>query len=151
MNCEAVLNLLSENNWSLATSLGALVVGVIAICVAIWQLRVGRTETRSAQAHETYQQYLARCIEYPEFASGYASDVRPDPKYDQYKWFVASMLFSFEQIMEAKPKDKYWVAAIGSQLEIHRLHLSKSNSVRRGEWDDSLQQLLNKVVGDERK
>lgn len=146
MSCESGISLLSANNWSLAVSLVTIIVAIIAISVAVWQLHVGRTETRSAQAHETYQQYLARCIEYSEFASGYTAKSKPDPEYDKYKWFVSSMLFSFEQILEAKPKDQYWINAICSQLKLHEAHLVKSSTIDKGEWHDSLQRLLNSTV-----
>lgn len=143
---EEIITLLNKENWSLAGSIATLTVAISAILVAIWQLHVGRTETRSAQAHEVYQQYLGRCIEYPELAEGYVALENPDPKYNRYKWFVSSMLFSFEQILEAKPKDDHWIAAIESQLSIHKAHLSKSKSLKTGEWDDALQKLLNKAV-----
>lgn len=146
MSCEEFVKLLSGDGLDLLVSIATIVMAIIAIFVAIWQLNVGRTETRSAQAHETYQQYLARCVEYPELAEGYIALSNPDPKYGQYKWFVASMLFSFEQILEAKPKDMDWVTAIRSQLRIHKVHLKGSDSVKRGEWHSSLQKLLNEIL-----
>lgn len=146
MNWDAIVKTLSANNWSLGASVIAMLLATITILVALYQLKVGRAESRSSQAHSIYQQYLAMCIEYPELARGYEPQSAADPKYDRYKWFVSSLLFSFEQILEAKPNDKYWEVAIRSQLKTHRTHLRKSSSLKDGQWHPSLQRLLNEII-----
>lgn len=154
MNFEKICTALKTDNWELGIAIAApllsSIIAIVAISVALYQLRVGRIETRSSQAHSIYQQYLAMCIQYPKFANGYVakldSESKRDPEYDRYKWFVSSLLFSFEQILEAKPKDKYWLTSIKEQLKIHKAHLSKAKTLKTGEWHISLQKLLDEVI-----
>ncbi|MDO6637822.1 hypothetical protein Q4540_16400 [Pseudoalteromonas carrageenovora] len=124
----------------------SLLLAVFALCVAYWQIKVGRSSTASAQAHSIYQQYLLMCMENPVLASGkYEPQSDNDEQYAKYTWFFSSMLFAFEQVLEAKPKDEQWKETIKAQLFIHKMHLAKSSTAASNQWYLELQKLIDEV------
>lgn len=135
------------------TSLAAVAIAGYALYVACnqlslgWQqLKVNRDETRSATAHNLYHQYLTLCIEKPEFANGMAKPVDRCSEYSKYCWFVSSMLFTFEQILETKSTDDKWQRTIKSQLQTHKVFLASSRTVREREWNDELQTIIDQIL-----
>ncbi|ETJ86937.1 hypothetical protein D029_3760 [Vibrio parahaemolyticus 970107] len=56
------------------------------------------------------------------------------------------MLFTFEQILDVNKEDKDWNTTIIAQLKKHKLHLSKSGSVKREEWSEHLTKLINESL-----
>jgi hypothetical protein len=121
-------------------------ISIVAVSIAYWQVQVGRKATLSAQANSIYQQYLSMCMANPEFASGtyVAVDVN-DNKYAEYTWFFSSMLFAFEQVLEANPKDDQWSGTIESQLVAHKEHIKKSKTANSDDWYEGLKKILDKV------
>jgi len=135
--------LLDINMWERWTPF---IISTIAISIAYWQVKVGRKATLSAQANSIYQQYLSMCMANVELASGdYQSTSCNDPKYAQYTWFFSSMLFAFEQILEANPNDEQWKDTIRSQLKIHKTHLMLSSTANSGHWFAGLKEIINEV------
>ena len=124
----------------------AVVVAAIAAGIALYQLRSSRAESRRSTAHQIYQQYLAMCIEYPKFSLGMNKPLRRNQEYTKYCWFVSSMLFSFEQILEINSTDEQWVSTIETQLKMHEKHLKLSSSVRDGQWEKNLDLILKRVI-----
>lgn len=136
--------LLNMNMWE---KWAPILISLLAIGLAYWQLQVGRNSTKSAQAHSIYQQYLAMCMTNTEFASGkYVALNDDDIKYEEYTWFVSSMLFAFEQVLEASPNDEKWKVTIKSQLDRHKSHLIKSSTVSSNQWFKGLQDIINAVI-----
>ncbi|MEN4636554.1 hypothetical protein ABEG70_15910 [Pantoea agglomerans] len=124
----------------------AVIVAAIAAVIAFYQLHSSRIESRRSTANQIYQQYLAMCIEHPNFSLGMNKPVRRSKEYTQYCWFVSSMLFSFEQILEVNSFDKKWISTIESQLSRHEKHLKSSSSVRNGQWEENLDLILKRVI-----
>ncbi|MDB2386050.1 hypothetical protein N9W21_01735 [Shewanella sp.] len=124
----------------------SLVVAIGALCTAYYQVQVGRSATATAQAHNIYQQYLVLCMDNPDLASGeYRPSSAQDERYAQYTWFFSNMLFAFEQILEAKPKDEKWKDTIASQLNKHKFHIQKSKTANSKHWFEDLDSLIKKV------
>ena len=127
----------------------ALIMMVIAGCALIFtafQLVSGRKESRRSSAYSAYQAYLKICFDNSKLAFGDEKIIRNGNKLDpKYPWFIAQMLFSFEQILEIDQGEE-WDIAIKSQLNKHRWFLIRSNSVNRGEWSCKLKCLLNQVI-----
>lgn len=138
--------LLDIETWKNWVPIISLLVAICALGVAYWQVRVARLSAASAQAHSIYQNYLGLCIEYPELASGsYTAYGDSDMLYAKYTWFFSSMLFAFEQILEAKPKDQKWIATIRHQLTLHKTHLGKSSVAISDQWHESLRSIIDEV------
>lgn len=138
-----LLNIETWKNW---VPIISLFVAIGALIIAFWQVQVGRNTSASAQAHGIYQQYLALCIAHPELASGeYVAKSKNDPEYAKYLWFFSSMLFAFEQVLEAKPNDEKWIAAIKSQLEKHKTHLVKSSTAASNHWHEDLEEIIREM------
>lgn len=138
-----LLNIETWKNW---VPLISLLVAIGALLVAYKQVKVGRETAASTQAHNIYQQYLALCIANPELANGgYIANGNNDIVYAKYTWFFSSMLYAFEQVLEAKPKDEKWIATIRSQLHKHRAHLSKSSTASSNHWSEELEAIINDV------
>ncbi|MBB1273040.1 hypothetical protein [Psychromonas sp. SR45-3] len=138
-----LLNIETWNNWIPIISL-LVAIGVLG--VAYWQVHVGRNASASAQAHGIYQQYLALCIAHPKLASGdYIATRDNDTEYTKYTWFFSSMLFAFEQVLEAKPNDEKWIGTIRSQLEKHQVHLAKSRTAGSNQWHEGLKKIIQEL------
>ena len=86
------------------------------------------------------------CMDNPVLASGkYEPQSNNDEQYAKYTWFFSSMLFAFEQVLEAKPKDEQWKETIKAQLFIHKMHLAKSSTAASNQWYLELQKLIDEV------
>lgn len=124
----------------------ALVVACKQLSLGWKQLKENRDETRSATAHSLYHQYLNLCIEKPNFANGMDKPEGRCEEYGKYRWFVSSMLFTFEQILETKATDDKWQRTIKSQLLTHKEFLACSRTVREREWNDELQAIIDHIL-----
>lgn len=137
----------------IASSIATVIIAWSALYVANKQLKLGWkqleaniAETRNTTAHNLYHQYLSMCIDKPEFAYGMEKPEERTIDYGKYCWFISSMLFTFEQILETNSLDKKWQSTIKSQLFRHRNFLSKSSTVRERNWNDKLQKIINEVI-----
>ncbi|HFP9403981.1 TPA: hypothetical protein ACHOZF_001511 [Raoultella planticola] len=131
------------------SNIATCVAGVIAVAAAIIaynQLKSGRDEGRKNTAYGIYQQYLLLCINNPQFSDGMIKPVIKNSDYGQYRWFVSSMLFSFEQILDTQKNDQQWIGTIKSQLNIHKEILKVSRTVKNNEWSTELLTIIKEVV-----
>ncbi|WP_351018348.1 hypothetical protein [Shewanella sp. AC91-MNA-CIBAN-0169] len=129
--------------WNERTGVITAAVAVIGLFVAWYQVCAARRESRRATAYAAYDGYLKLCIEHTTFASGDDIEITNNPEhYHQYKWFVANMLFAFEQVLETCKGDKTWAVTIKHQLKRHKWHLEMSSSAERPEWSDELKALF---------
>jgi hypothetical protein len=126
-------------------TISALIVAVIAACIGYNQLISNRSESRKATASAIYHQYLLLCMDNPQFSMGIEKPETRNDTYQRYCWFVSSMLFSFEQILETQQNDPQWLETIKSQLSRHKEHLSRSGTVNNGHWDPVLTRLIAEV------
>jgi len=85
-------------------------------------------------------------MENPNFAKGYSADSRKerDPKYDEYVWYVARMVFCFEQIVEVEGnlKDSSWANTLKKHLKFHSEHFKKTKVVEEKLYCDPVLDLI---------
>lgn len=130
---------------SIAT-IGAASLTAYAVYIALKQLKTSHTQNSIG----LYQQYLQLCIQYPQFANGL-----PKPKqkncqaYEQYLWFVATMLNCFEQVLLSSSDDQQWVNTVKVQLTKHKEAISNSGSLKRDEWEPVLLTLIRQTIDKE--
>lgn len=129
--------------WSERTDIITTVVAIVALCFAWYQVLAGRRESRRATAYAAYDGYLKLCLDNQSLARGVESEIKvSDDNYSKYKWFVANMLFAFEQVLEACKDDPTWTETIKHQLQRHKWHLEQSGSAKRAEWSKKLKDLF---------
>lgn len=129
--------------WNERAGIITAAVAVIALFVAWYQVWAARRESRRATAYAAYDSYLKLCITKQDFSVGDEDKITADAEtYNQYKWFVANMLFAFEQVLKACKYDKTWKVTIKHQLKRHKWHLDNSGSAQRPEWSKQLKKLF---------
>ncbi len=124
----------------------AAIIAIIAAFIAYHQINISRQETRKSTAFNSYNQYLLLCINNPEYAEGMGKPSQRTVEYSKYRWFVSTMLFSFEQILDVQPEDKEWEKTILSQLKRHKEILISSRTVNEKEWSDELHILIARAI-----
>ncbi|WP_107947349.1 hypothetical protein [Shewanella baltica] len=136
-------SLLDLSLWSGWANIVMAVVAVLALLFARKQLESASKDSKRATAYSAYADYLKLCIENESLARGVEIEItRNDDNYSKYRWFVANMLFAFEQVLEACNDDTTWQETIRHQLKRHKWHLDKSRSTKRAEWSDELKALF---------
>lgn len=121
-------------------------IALLAVLIAIRQLKSNKNESQRANAHNIYQQYLSTCLEYPDLARGKGTITKEDIRYGQYCWFISSMLFSFERVLDTQAGSQKWEMTIRKQLIRHQLFLVDSGAVKDKVWANSLQKLIDSVL-----
>ncbi|QYJ75062.1 hypothetical protein [Shewanella sp. FJAT-52076] len=124
----------------------AVVVAIIAAFIAYKQITSNSQVSKSSTAISIYQQYLQLCIDNPQFSMGMQKPTNRTGEYTKYCWFVSSMLYSFEQILEVYDNDDKWIKTIKSQLIRHSEHLKISSSVQDGHWNSKLESVIEDVL-----
>lgn len=123
------------------------IIAAIALWYAKKQISASVNSTRRATAHSCYQEYLKLTIQYPLLAFGDELTIRSNSvELGRYKWFVANMLVSFEEILYICEGEMDWENAILDQLKRHAWHLKKSKSVENNHWSDSFQKIIEKAI-----
>ncbi|ENO8810596.1 hypothetical protein [Photobacterium damselae] len=139
--------LISSDLWVKWTTILMPFIAMLALYVAWSQLKSSRYESKASTAHAIYHQYLSLCLENSELAKGDQEIVSENEQINgKYKWFISSMLFSFEQILQVANDDSDWEVAIKAQLLRHAWHLSESGTVKRKEWSIELMTIINKAL-----
>jgi hypothetical protein len=119
------------------------IIALIAGGIAIFQIISSANSQRRSTAYALYAKYLSLAMENHKFAYGVESEIRENVNdYAKYKWFVATMLLCFEEILISCPKESDWIETINAQLRRHSWHLSKSSSIRNGHWKRPLKILI---------
>jgi hypothetical protein len=130
--------------WNERTDIIAVLVAILALVFVVYQVVHARRESRRATAYAAYDSYLKLCLTNHVFASGDEVEIIKDAaEYCKYKWFIANMLFAFEQVLESCKDDPTWSETITHQLKRHKWHLNKSGSAGRAEWSDDLKALFD--------
>ncbi len=139
--------LLDVNLWVNWANISTSIVAVVAAIFAYKQWTSSKEEARRATAYSAYSQFLELCQQSPDFAYANEEKIKGNQKdYMKYRWFVAQMLFAFEQILDTLPNDNEWKVTITNQLKKHVWHLKESSSVNRKEWSKPLQGLIENVI-----
>jgi hypothetical protein len=100
-----------------------LVTAIIAVVFAYRQIYTARRSQQEATAKELYQDYLQLAFKHPKYAVPEAGD-KNIIKTDQYRWFVAVLLNSCDEILACVPRDDDWKRIIAAELEYHEPYLT---------------------------
>jgi hypothetical protein len=114
-------------------TVGMLFVAIVALAFAIVQICVTRNSQREATAKDIYRDYLKLAFENPKFANpakfvGTAKGCwknKDEWKQDErYRWFVAFMLNSYDEIASTNLRDETWRKVILYDFKFHKDYLS---------------------------
>ncbi|MBQ0436810.1 restriction endonuclease [Providencia rettgeri] len=128
-------------------------VAIWAILVAKKTINENKEIAKKSIADTAYQAYLQLAMENPKFSKGYRADSRleRDPVYDQYVWYVARMIFCFEQIIEVEGnlKDSSWENTLKKHLKFHSEHFKKTKVVEEALYIAPILELIKCTVKQE--
>jgi hypothetical protein len=118
---------------SLIADIATVALAVIAVVTAFiiaWAAINARNSQREGTAKDIYRDYLKLAFQNPKFA---------DPEADlsenkEYRWFVAFMLNSCDEIARIKSRDKNWRKTIRLDLRMHAEYLKSPQFVEDGGW-----------------
>jgi len=111
-----------------------------------------KENNKNILAHTAYSEYLKLTLQYPDFAHPEASEIIKNYKvYNQYRWYIANMLFHFEEVLLAVGNDKDWETTLKYQIEMHSWHICRNDNYKTQGWDEKLENLIGKVTLKNRK
>jgi hypothetical protein len=98
------------------------IAAVGALSFVAYQVSLIEVNGRRANARAVYQAYSNASLAHPELIKPSPADyaaIRRDPvKFEQYKWYVAQMLFAYDEMISAAG-DKSWLASFDYELPDH--------------------------------
>jgi hypothetical protein len=110
-------------------------IAVIAAFITAWAAINARNSQREATAKDIYRDYLKLAFQHPKFANPEAfGDLAAMSKNEEYRWFVAFMLNSCDEIARIKSRDKGWRKTIRLDLRMHEEYLESPEFVEDGGW-----------------
>jgi hypothetical protein len=113
--------------WSQILANVATCLALIGIAVAYQQLRSGAIAQKRTTAITAWTEYLKLALAHPEYARPQSSLTGAgvgSREFSQYRWFVATMLFACEQVLEAHSDDEAWEDIVTAQLRNHHAFLN---------------------------
>ncbi|CAK2419903.1 Phage abortive infection protein [Vibrio crassostreae] len=142
--------------WSNFSGLATVNVAFLTALIVIYGMRQLKATNEQLQeskkvnirslSHESYSKYLQLTLEYPNFSYPNPDIIRKNKDiFAQYRWFIANMLFYFEEVLVVNDKDKNWSDAISKQVRIHSWYLSEG-SYKRQSWSKELVDIITKEV-----
>lgn len=146
----------SEQLWSNFSGLATVNVAILTAFIVVFgmrqlnatreQLEENKKVNIRSLSHESYSKYLQLALEHPNFAFPSPDALRMDTiAFAKYRWFIANMLFYFEEVLVVNDKDKNWSDAISKQVRIHSWYLSEG-SYKRQSWSKELVDIITKEV-----
>lgn len=141
----------AANSWTDTVSsigtFGSFVVAIIAAIYAYRQYQNSKVENRRAIAYQNYSNFLQMAFNNPQFAIP-QDELLKDHTIEnlKYKYFVANMLFAFEQIFMTVGKDPDWQTVMKDQIRRHKTHLITSKSIEAGHWDKEFSKFIQSAL-----
>ena len=132
----------AEGLGGLAT-VGTLIVALCALRFAREQISEAKNTQREATAKDIYRDYLKLTFENPKFANPAEFIGEADGNWkrkgewnkdERYRWFVAFMLNSCDEIARSKQGDKNWRTTIHMDLKAHFDYLESPQFEEDGGW-----------------
>jgi len=110
--------------------LATVITAIVAVAAAIFAWRTiesSRASQQEATAKDIYRDYLRLAFDNPKLANPRAFENPERLKQDEkYRWFVAFMLNSCDEIARSQPEDNSWRKAIIEDLKFHVDYLKSS-------------------------
>lgn len=106
-------------------------VAMIAIVVAIYQIRASNNSQKLVTAADIYKGYLTLAIEHPD-ESRHNRKGEDGTNREKYDAFITYLLFAAEEILNLFPEDRAWRHALKLDLAHHRDFLQS-----QAYWDDA--------------
>ncbi len=141
------------SNFSGLATVNVAVLTAFIVAFGMHQLNATREQLEESKkvnirslSHDSYSKYLQLALEHPNFAFPAPDAIRTDAMvFAKYRWFIANMLFYFEEVLVVNDKDKNWSDAISKQVRIHSWYLSEG-SYKRQSWSKELVDIITKEV-----
>lgn len=110
---------------------------IVAVSGAVWQVGEARNTQREATAYQAFDSYLRLAIDHPDLVCVPTQEAMEaiaanDRDNSRYSVFLGIMLSASEQILDARPNDAHWRAAIRDNLKCHAPALSALAGVEGG-------------------
>ncbi|NOJ07362.1 hypothetical protein [Vibrio splendidus] len=141
------------SNFSGLATVNVAVLTAFIVAFGMHQLNATREQLEETKkvnirslSHDSYSKYLQLALEHPNFAFPAPDAIRGDAMvFAKYRWFIANMLFYFEEVLVVNDSDKNWSDAIGKQIRIHSWYLSES-SYKSQSWSKELVDIISNEV-----
>lgn len=126
---------------------GSFIVAIAAAIYALIQYIISKKENRRAQAYQNYSTFLQMAFDNPEFSNPSQALLQvKDHNNLKYKYFVANMLFAFEQIFLAVGNEKDWRAVMKGQLNRHAFYLKGSGTLKNEHWNKKFEDFIRESI-----
>ncbi|MBV8793284.1 MAG: hypothetical protein JO237_14685 [Pseudolabrys sp.] len=91
-----------------------------ALAFVAYQVSLIEVNTRKSSARSVYQNYVNASLSHPEYLkpADYAAIKRDPVKFEQYKFYVAQMLFAYDEMIAAAG-EKSWISSFTYELPDH--------------------------------
>jgi hypothetical protein len=123
------------------------VIALLALGVAIIQIKSTNKISRESAATKLYDESLKLCLEFPKFANPDHNTFSAD-EYRSYRWFVASLLLSAEQILEVTKGDRAWRNSVKATLRRHSRYLASRLDGTETKLEDFYEEKLLPVIAE---
>ncbi len=125
------------------------IAAVGALSFVAYQVSRIETTTRKSSARAVYQSYVNASMAHPELIkpADYAAIRRDAVKFEQYKFYVAQMLFAYDEMISTG--DKSWLASFRYEVPDHTAllcDLRKSDSAFFTQFEDDTNALLSQTL-----
>ncbi len=128
-------------------SFGSFVVGLMVAIYACMQYLNSKREGRRTLAYQIHSEFLKLSFDNPQYANPVESILDfNDLENLKYKYFVANMLFSFEQIYSCTRGELDWLNVMRHQIIRHKKYLEKSGALKKKHWSENFQKFVESTI-----
>lgn len=121
---------------------------LVGIAMIFVQIRSSRAIQREATAKDLFRRYLQEGLEYPEFVTPEPDLLQHRQNLIRYEFFVANMLYSFDEVLENTRSDD-WREVVRGEMTRHVTYLrSPEFQTKRHYYEDEIGELIDAVCAD---
>jgi hypothetical protein len=108
---------------------------VLMMFIALWALSFANRQIsaqREATAKDIYRDYLKLAFDNPKYANPKKFGATSKERWkewiqdEKYRWFVAFMLNSYDEIISSRPGDDDWLLVALADFKVHEGYLTSS-------------------------
>jgi hypothetical protein len=121
--------------WENAEKIGSLAIAM-GVPIAIIAIFCASRSQREATAKDIYRDYLKLAVANPRLANPRDFEISKDDRkqLERYRWFVAFMMNSCDEIARTRGRDEGWRNTIIEDLKMHIEYLRSPEFVDDGGW-----------------